>query len=156
VAQCLNHYATACPHASNVNTINCIVHYRPAFSSEKAPPHKKLATVREKRIIWSWARYGNQKPRWTGYNFNFNHFSQSVLNLQLVSLHSHCNGGTGDSFELQRKGNVLRWKPVPNNGSEDVVVDTNGCVKCYHALYAINPITNLFIARLQSTVTLYM
>jgi hypothetical protein len=31
----------------------------------------------------------------------------------------------GDSSEAQRKGNVRRWKPLTNNDSEDVIVDTS-------------------------------
>jgi hypothetical protein len=34
----------------------------------------------------------------------------------------------GDSFGNYRKGNVCRLKPLPNNGSEDVIVDTCVCV----------------------------
>jgi hypothetical protein len=34
----------------------------------------------------------------------------------------------GDSSGIQGKGNVRRWKPLPNNGSEDVIVNTNACV----------------------------
>jgi hypothetical protein len=29
---------------------------------------------------------------------------------------------TEDSFGTQNKGNFRRWKPLPNNGSEDVIV----------------------------------
>jgi hypothetical protein len=34
----------------------------------------------------------------------------------------------GDSSGTQRKGSVLRWKPLPSNGSEDVTMDTSVCV----------------------------
>jgi hypothetical protein len=34
----------------------------------------------------------------------------------------------GDSSGTQRKGNVRRLKPLPNNDSEDVTVDTRVCV----------------------------
>jgi hypothetical protein len=33
--------------------------------------------------------------------------------------------------ETHRKGNVRRWKPLPNNGSEDITVDTGVCVIVY-------------------------
>jgi hypothetical protein len=33
-----------------------------------------------------------------------------------------------DSLGTQRKGNVRRWKPLANNDSEDVTVDTGVCV----------------------------
>jgi hypothetical protein len=31
----------------------------------------------------------------------------------------------GDSSGTQKKGSVRRWKPLPNNGSESVTVDTS-------------------------------
>jgi hypothetical protein len=34
----------------------------------------------------------------------------------------------GDHSRTQRKGNVRRWKPLPNNGSGDMTVDTTLCV----------------------------
>jgi hypothetical protein len=33
-----------------------------------------------------------------------------------------------DSSASQRNGNVCRWKPLPSNGSEDVIVDISVCV----------------------------
>jgi hypothetical protein len=34
----------------------------------------------------------------------------------------------GNSQGTQRKGNVLRWKPLQSNDSEEMTVDTKVCV----------------------------
>jgi hypothetical protein len=45
---------------------NCRVNYRQVLSSERVPHIKKLAIIRQKTKIWSWAPDGSPTPRQTG------------------------------------------------------------------------------------------
>jgi hypothetical protein len=110
------------------------LNYRPILSSERASHVKKPAIVRQKTKIWSWALDGSlttgQAGRLTvGRNLTSTPIYSVYGDYRTIGLLEIWIWATvefamnqellwmkhGDSSGTQRKGNVRRWKPLPED-----------------------------------------